>query len=70
MEDFEKKSQPELIFLASVFRVDYKDKIDKVLFRELNSICHHQEKTNPYYGTWSQYTRNCVIHKIYNKIIT
>ena len=70
MADFEKLSQRELIFLAGVFRVDYKDKIDKSLFRELNSICHHQEKINPYNGSWSQKTRNYVIHQIYNKIIT
>lgn len=66
---FENLSQGELIHLATILRVDYKGKIDKYLFDELNVIVHHHEKTNPYYGDWNIYRKNCVIHQIFNKII-
>jgi len=66
---FENLTQWELIYLAGVFRVDYKDTIDRDLLTELHTIVHHHEETNPYHGDWGMYRRNCVIHQIFNKIV-
>ena len=69
MSEFEKLSQQELICLATALRVDYKHKINKGLYSELNSIVHHQEKRNPYNGTWTPKKRNYVIYQIFYQII-